>query len=110
MEAILIDANLPSGEHNNIVSIYRPPTSNLETFNTNIENLFSDLNPKQNSIIIDGGFNICLFKNKNDIHTTNVIYLKASFSMFPHITLPTRVQNRTQTLNDNIWSNVPSGV
>ena len=54
-----------------------------------------------------GDFNIDLLKSDTDNHTKDFFDTLTSNLFVPHITLPTRITNRSQTLIDNIFSNNP---
>ena len=56
---------------------------------------------------IAGDFNIDLLKSDTNCHTKDFFDTLISNLFVPHITLPTRITNRSQTLIDNIFSNNP---
>ena len=87
--------------------IYRHPTMDIKTFNDKYFNeIMTKITDEKKTCYLAGDFNIDLLKSEMtdtkdyfDILTTNLFV--------PHITLPTRVTNRSQTLIDNIFSNNP---
>ena len=54
-----------------------------------------------------GDFNIDLLKTETMEDTKDFFDILTSNLFVPHITLPTRVKNRSQTLIDSIYSNNP---
>lgn len=82
----------------------RPPRGNMDGFlNTLNEILVSAYSKKYSSIYVFGDFNLDLLKfDKSPIFDlTNLMF---SFSLFPHITKPSRVTDTTATLIDHIWA------
>ena len=79
----------------------------IKTFNDKyFTEVITKITDEKKTCYLAGDFNIDLLKSEMtdtkdyfDILTTNLFV--------PHITLPTRVTNRSQTLIDNIFSNNP---
>ena len=85
-----------------IGTIYRAPSSqNLETFNTDVEELLSKLHKK--NIIITGDFNTNLLQLNTHLLTAKFFDIMLEHLFIPKITLPTRITNNTSTLIDNIF-------
>ena len=87
--------------------IYRHPSMDLADFNCNYLNkLLENISKEQKSIFILGDFNVNLL-NYNDHNQTNeFLDSLASNSFIPLILQPTRITSHSNTLIDNIFSNV----
>ena len=59
---------------------------------------------KNKGIIVMGDFNIDLLKTENDTEISGFLELIYTASLIPHITSPTRLNTRSKTLIDNIFS------
>ena len=80
----------------------------IDTFN---EKYFNDtvakITNENKTCYFAGDFNIDLLKSDSDNCTKDFFDILTSNLFVPHITLPTRITNRSQTLIDNIFSNNP---
>ena len=87
--------------------IYRHPSMDLADFNCNYLNkLLENTSKEQKSIFLLGDFNVKLL-NYNDYNKTNeFLDSLASNSFIPLILQPTRITSHSNTLIDNISSNV----
>lgn len=88
--------------------IYRPNTPPRADTNTCIENILSIVKVinKENKIgYLMGDFNLDLLKYITNNTTTTFIDNMISHCFIPQITKPTRVNNKTATLIDNIFTN-----
>ena len=87
--------------------IYRHPSMDLADFNCNYLNkLLENISKEQKSIFILGDFNVNLL-NYNDHNQTNeFLDSLASNSFIPLILQPTRITSHSNTLIENIFSNV----
>ena len=87
--------------------IYRHPSVDLADFNCNYLNkLLENISKEQKSIFLLGDFNVNLL-NYNDHNQTNeFLDSLASNSFIPLILQPTRITSHSNTLIDNIFSNV----
>ena len=97
------------GKKNIIVGcIYKHPTLDTKSFN---EKYFNDVIAKitneKKLCYLAGDFNIDLLKSDSNPDTKDFLDTLTSNLFVPHITLPTRITNRSQTLIDNIFSNNP---
>ena len=87
-----------------IGNLYRPPrdlNANYETFTKELEPVLSNLQRQNNEVVIAGDFNIDLLKLNSKIVFTDFFDSITSFSFFPQITFPTRIQS-SATLIDNV--------
>ena len=88
--------------------IYRHPTMDLKTFNENYFNdVIAKITDEKKTCYLAGDFNIDLLKSETNTDTKDFFDTLTSNLFVPHVTLPTRVTNRSQTLIDNIFSNNP---
>ena len=90
-----------------ISNIYRPPSHLNANFNIFIEKLTDALNYKKNNFgniphYICGDFNVDL--KSNNSYKTNLINTMESNNLHPMFNKPTRIQNNTSTIIDNIYS------
>ena len=77
-------------------------------FNSLINQLFDKISKEQKQIFFLGDFNINLL-NYNDHQPTNeFLDSLASNSIIPYILQPTRITSHSETITDNIFSNVIS--
>ena len=91
-----------------IVGVFhRHPLMDLTGFNCNyLKNLLKNTSKEQKSIILLGDFNVNLF-NYNECNQTNeFLYSLTSNSFIPLILQPTRINSHSNTLIENIFSNV----
>ena len=86
-------------------NIYRPPRTLREQtkqFINEFTSLVQDLDNTNFNIVLAGDYNLNLLKiNENEI-CCEFFDLLTSHSLFPHITLPTRLTNGGGTLIDNL--------
>ena len=88
--------------------IYRHPTMDVKTFNEKYFNeIIAKINDEKKICYLAGDFNIDLLKSETITDTKDFFDTLTSNLFVPHITLPTRITNRSQTLIDNIFSNNP---
>ena len=88
--------------------IYRHPTMDTKTFNDKYFNeVISKITDEKKICYLAGDFNIDLLKSETIGDTKDFFDTLTSNLFVPHITLPTRITNRSQTLIDNIFSNNP---
>ena len=87
-------------------NIYRPPRTLREQtkqFINEFTSLVQDLDNTNFNIVLAGDYNLNLLKiNENEI-CCEFFDLLTSHSLFPHITLPTRLTNGGGTLIDNLF-------
>ena len=89
-------------------NIYKPPKDNynIENINaltTDIENVIQELNRKNSEILIAGDYNINLLNLDMRQAFSDFFDSMLSNSLFPRITLPTRLDKNSCTLIDNIY-------
>ena len=85
--------------------IYRPPVHNIDIYLENFEACLSVIAQENKNIYLMGDLNINLLK-KETYSTSKFISLLSSYTFHSHISNPTRISDTSQTLIDNIFSNV----
>ena len=102
---------IPSSQFTSGVNIiigvlYRPPNTDVDTFNDIMNVLLSKLkNEKQKKIYLSGDYNINLLNIENHISSSEFLEMMFSHSFFPLINRPTRITTSSATLIDNIFCN-----
>ena len=87
--------------------IYRHPSMDLTDFNCNYLNkLLENISKEQKSIFLLGDFNVNLLNYNEHNQTNEFLDSLASNSFIPLILQPTRITSHSNTLIDNIFSNV----
>ena len=102
---IEIDKSLFKSKRNVIIGeIYRPPSSDKNTFNTELEKLFLKIEKKKM-----GDYNINTLNEMQESETLNQEFSNIFSSHYYHtlINLPTRERKKSSTLLDNIYTNIP---
>ena len=106
---IEISQSIPFPQKNIIANIYRPPCEILETFTTFLRefDLFLNrLSRMKHSTYICADFNLDLLKLYTKQHYNMFFDIVMSSGFHPKITLPTRITDTSNTLIDNILTNV----
>ena len=86
-------------------SIYRHPSSNLDNFISQLENLISSLNQSKHQVFFLGDMNIHFFKVGTHSKTEDYLDMLYHSNLLPVIK-PTRITSHTTTLIDHIYTNV----
>ena len=87
--------------------IYRHPSMDLTDFNCNYLNkLLENISREEKSIFLLGGFNVNLLNYNEHNQTYKFLDSLASNSFIPLILQPTRITSHSNTLIDNIFSDV----
>ena len=87
--------------------IYRHPSKDLADFNSNYLNkLLANISKEQKSMFLLGDFNVNLLNYNEHNQTNEFLDSVASNSFIPLILQPTRITSHSNTLIDNIFSNV----
>ena len=109
---IEIDKN-EFGTNKNIIIgvINKPPNTSVKHFNEKIEKLLGLIQNEKKYDYLFGDFNVCSNYEitETDLQKQNFYHLLQSYYYHKIITVPTRVDERTQTysLIDNIYTNIP---
>ena len=87
--------------------IYRHSSTDLTDFNCNYLNkLLENISKEQKSVFLLGDFNVNLLNYNEHNQTNEFLDSLASNSFIPLILQPTRITSHSNTLIDNIFSNV----
>ena len=106
MESAFIEIdNEQLGLRNNAVIgvIYRPPNTDILSFNDSLSEIMSLIKAENKSCYVLGDYNINLLNTDAHSHTREFVDTMYSHSLLPNITKPTR--EASATLIDNIFSN-----
>ena len=88
--------------------MYKPPTSNLKTFNIELERLLVKIKKERKYAFIIGDFNAnTILENNNSKSVQDFINMFSSYYYHKLINLPTRERNQTYSLLDNMYTNIP---
>jgi hypothetical protein len=108
MEAIFVEIPKECFQSkNNVIMamIYRPPNTDLSSFNCKLAEILDTLKNEHKDIYLLGDFNINILESSSHVPTAEFIETIYSNSLFPLITKPTRLQGNSATLIDNIFYN-----
>ena len=107
LESTFIEVINPQKSNIIIGSIYRHPSMDLDDFNKNFLNkLLEKVSKEQKSVYLLGDFNVNLLNYNDHPPTNEFLDSLASNSVIPYILQPTRITDHSETLIDNIFSNV----
>ena len=81
----------------NLLTVYRPPSSSLPTFITELSTVLSDLVSLPSEFFITGDFNIHM-DEPNSPGVTSFTTLLESFNLSQHVTFPTHIAGHTLDL------------
>ena len=85
--------------------VYRPPNNVMDTFFNELEACLEIISRENKDVYLMGDFNVDLSSPYNN-SAQRIINIMSSFALHPLINKPTRITNSTQTIIDNIFSNV----
>ena len=102
-ECLFVEICRPNLANMVIGCIYKPPNSDIDNFNFDLELLLVKLKAKNKFCAIAGDFNIDL--QDVNCHVKDCMNVWSSNSFFPTVNLPTRVTNTCSTVIDNIFIN-----
>lgn len=106
-ESLVVE--IPKGDkidkHIVLTIIYRPPNSDVQSFNEFISDLIWKLKIENKTSYFLGDFNINLLDVDSHLLSAEFIETMYSSSLFPFITKPTRVRSTSATLIDNVFCN-----
>ena len=107
MESTCIEIANPRKSNIIVGVIYRHRSMDLADFDCNYLNkLFENTSKEQKSIFSLGDFNVNLLNYNEHNETNGFVESLASNSLLPLILQPTRITSHSNTLIDNIFSNV----
>ena len=85
--------------------VHRPPNTDVNEFIEHLTVILSNVKHENSTVYIMGDFNINIMNGNDHSPTSDFIETMFSFSFMPLINKPTRVNNKTATLIDNIFCN-----
>ena len=107
LESTFIEIVNPKKSNIIVGVIYRHPSMDLADFNSNYLNkLLENISKEQKSVFLLGDFNVNLLNYNEHNQTNEFLDSLASNSFIPLILQPTRITSHSNTLIDNIFSNV----
>ena len=107
LESAFIEIVNPKKSNIIVGVIYRHPSMDLADFNSNYLNkLLENISKEQKSVFLLGDFNVNLLNYNEHNQTNEFLDSLASNSFIPLILQPTRITSHSNTLIDNIFSNV----
>ena len=107
IESVFIEIINRKGKNTIVECMYRHPCMEVTEFNdVFLQNILEKLSYENKEIIIMGDFNIDILKY--DTNGDSAMFLDNMYKnlLLPYIISPTRVTPRSQTLIDNIFSNI----
>ena len=108
MESVFLEILNDKKKNTIIGCIYRHPTMDVKSFNEKyFNNVISKITTEKKICYLAGDFNIDLLQSDSNALIKDFFDTLTTNLFVPHITLPTRITNRSQTLIDNIFSNNP---
>ena len=107
MESTFIEIVNPRKSNIIVGVIYRHPSMDLTDFNCNyLNNLLENIFKEQKSIFLLGDVNVNLLNYNEHNETNEFLDSLASNSFIPLVLQPIRITSHSNTLIDNILSNV----
>lgn len=110
LESSFIEIMTPSNSNTIIGCIYKHPKLPKAEFSKQFcRSLLDKINHERKQAILLGDFNIDLLEeNKKEV--TEFLDILSSHSFYPTITLPTRITEHSETLIDNIFTNIDTNI
>ena len=106
IEVIHLKLNMNDSKIYHIIAVYRPPNNTLlNNYFEKIDSILEKISPRE-TILLAGDLNINgLCNNSTNVNLNDIM---ASYSLLPHILLPTRPNSTglDGTQIDHIWSNI----
>ena len=84
-------------------AIYKHPNLKINDFLSKFEPFLEKLNKEKKTLVLLGDFNIDLLEFESKPEIFNFLDILSSYLIKPHITLPTRIAEKSRTLIDNIF-------
>jgi exonuclease III len=106
-EIIAIEIINPSTKNTIIISLYRCPGTDIDSFNDVINTISLNIKNENKSVYWAGDYNINILQSDSHNDTGEFLHTMISHSFYPGITKPTRITKFSATSIDNIFTNVP---
>ena len=111
LESVFIEVgkSIFKSKRNVNMEIYRTPSSDTNTFNTELEKLLNKIEKGKKSTFLRGDYNINTMNEMQESATVNQEFSNIFSSHYYHklINLPTRERKKSSTLIYNIYTNIP---
>jgi len=108
VESIFIElpvSSSPTRKNMILGCVYRPPDTDIKDFTSHLALTLDTISKEGKTCFLLGDFNIDLLKNERHTLTTDFLNMLFSCCMYPTITKPTRITDKSATLIDNILTN-----
>ena len=105
-ESLWIEIKNKKGKNFLCGCFYRHPNTDISNFMDYLESTFSKVNQQKYQVFVLGDFNIDLLQYESHSYTNDFLNTMISNSFLPYIHQPTRVTDRSETVIDNIFSNI----
>ena len=104
-----IDKSIFKTNRNVIIGeIYKPPSTKIKSFNIELDKLLSKINKEKKYAFLMGDYNINTLSEINiSKHSQEFINILSTYYYHKLISLPSRHRNKSCTLIDNIYTNIP---
>jgi hypothetical protein len=87
--------------------VYRRPGANPAEFNAKLQDTLTLAQSERKEVIHLGDYNLNLLNSNTHPPTSEFIDINFTQSLFPSISKPTRITNRSATLIDSIFTTLP---
>ena len=88
-----------------VITVYRPPGTDIEAFSDTINGICALIKNENKLVFWAGDFNINILNADSHTATGNFLNTMASNAFYPAITKPTRINEFSATIIDNIFTN-----
>ena len=104
-ESLLIECHLLNNCSFIICQVYKPPNLNFNNFLEELKVVLDNVETMKKTVFVSGDFNLNLLNTRHCGATLEFFNILASSSFLPLISKPTRVQNESYSVIDNIFCN-----
>ena len=105
-ECLCIELTNTNGKNIFVACVYRPPDGNISSFEKSLIKVIFNANKEKKNVFIAGDFNIDALKYNKFKSTKQFFDTMFEKGLFPCIHKPTRITKKSQTIIDNIFSNI----
>ena len=106
LECVFVEFCQPGGSSFLIGSVYRPPNTDINLFNSDLLSILNVIEQAKNTLtIIAGDFNLNFLNSHSHAPTNDFLTNMMSYNFIPTISNPTRISDNSSTLIDNIFVN-----
>ena len=106
LETLFVELKINNKKESVVVGVlYRPPNSKMKEFEDELEKVLSKIIKENKLFYLMGDININMLKMNQVLTVDRFMCQLFSSSLYPLITKPTRIMDRSATLIDNILTN-----